>query len=66
MAGFAEELVTGLSRVSWEKVDVSFHDSWRKFEAHSVIQVIMVSFHPSLCLRSCIWQHHALGTVIAV
>lgn len=34
-----EELVTGLSRVSWEKVDVSFHNSRSKFAAHSVIQV---------------------------
>ena len=35
----AEELVTGLSRVSWEKVDVSFHNSKLRFAAHSVIQV---------------------------
>ncbi|XAR66098.1 hypothetical protein NMG60_11012178 [Bertholletia excelsa] len=34
-----EELVTGLSRVSWEKVDVSFHSSKLRFSAHSVIQV---------------------------
>ncbi|CAL5404811.1 unnamed protein product [Camellia sinensis] len=34
-----EELVTGLSRVSWEKVDVSFHSSRMRFAAHSVIQV---------------------------
>ncbi|XP_074319573.1 lipid droplet phospholipase 1-like [Silene latifolia] len=34
-----EELVTGLSRVSWEKVDVSFHTSRSRFSAHSVIQV---------------------------
>nr|GEV55079.1 putative lipase ROG1 isoform X1 [Tanacetum cinerariifolium] len=34
-----EELVTGLSRVSWEKVDVSFHNSKLRFAAHSVIQV---------------------------
>ncbi|KAL6977610.1 hypothetical protein U1Q18_026402 [Sarracenia purpurea var. burkii] len=34
-----EELVTGLSRVSWEKVDVSFHTSRLRFSAHSVIQV---------------------------
>jgi len=35
-----EGLVTGLSRVSWEKVDVSFHTSKQRFAAHSVIQVI--------------------------
>ncbi|XP_052174375.1 lipid droplet phospholipase 1-like isoform X2 [Diospyros lotus] len=34
-----EELVIGLSRVSWEKVDVSFHDSRLKSAAHSLIQV---------------------------
>ncbi|KAK3033240.1 hypothetical protein RJ639_033120 [Escallonia herrerae] len=34
-----EELVTGLSRVSWEKVDVSFHSSKMRFAAHSIIQV---------------------------
>ena len=45
----AEELVTGLSRVSWEKVDVSFHNSRSRFAAHSVIQVarvfVFVSFY---------------------
>ncbi|GFQ01036.1 putative lipase yor059c [Phtheirospermum japonicum] len=35
-----EELVNGLSRVSWEKVDVSFHSSRLKFAAHSIIQVL--------------------------
>lgn len=34
-----EELVTGLTRVSWERVDVSFHTSRLRFAAHSVIQV---------------------------
>ncbi|GAB2265456.1 hypothetical protein Dimus_000511 [Dionaea muscipula] len=35
-----EELAAGLSRVSWEKVDVSFHNiSMLRFAAHSVIQV---------------------------
>ncbi|XP_044467663.1 lipid droplet phospholipase 1-like [Mangifera indica] len=34
-----EELVTGLSGVSWEKVDVSFHSSRQRFAAHSLIQV---------------------------
>ncbi|KAF5731045.1 putative lipase ROG1 isoform X1 [Tripterygium wilfordii] len=34
-----EELVTGLSRVSWEKIDVSFHSCRKRFAAHSVIQV---------------------------
>ncbi|KAJ4952706.1 hypothetical protein NE237_029538 [Protea cynaroides] len=34
-----EEMVRGLSRVSWEKVDVSFHSSRQRFAAHSVIQV---------------------------
>ncbi|CAA6669833.1 unnamed protein product [Spirodela intermedia] len=34
-----EELVTGLTQLSWERVDVSFHRSKRRFAAHSVIQV---------------------------
>ncbi|KAF5456229.1 hypothetical protein F2P56_025733 [Juglans regia] len=40
-----EELVTGLSRVSWDKVDVSFHSCRQKFAAHSVIQVKDQSMH---------------------
>ncbi|KAL1816316.1 hypothetical protein DCAR_0520698 [Daucus carota subsp. sativus] len=41
-----EELVTGLSRVSWEKVDVSFHSgSIQRFAAHSVIQVKNENLH---------------------
>ncbi|XP_023552819.1 putative lipase YOR059C [Cucurbita pepo subsp. pepo] len=34
-----EELVTGLSRLSWEKVDVCFHKSRHRLAAHSIIQV---------------------------
>ncbi|XP_010933613.1 lipid droplet phospholipase 1 isoform X1 [Elaeis guineensis] len=34
-----EKLVTGLTRLSWERVDVSFHSSKQRFAAHSVIQV---------------------------
>ncbi|GJX06779.1 hypothetical protein Tco_0194711, partial [Tanacetum coccineum] len=34
------ELVTGLSRVPWEKVDISFHNSRSSIAAHSVIQVL--------------------------
>lgn len=34
-----EELLVGLSRVSWEKVDVSFHTSRQRAAAHSIIQV---------------------------
>ncbi|XP_020096013.1 putative lipase YOR059C isoform X3 [Ananas comosus] len=34
-----EELVTGLRRLSWERVDVSFHTSMQRFAAHSLIQV---------------------------
>ncbi|KAK8957025.1 hypothetical protein KSP39_PZI001208 [Platanthera zijinensis] len=34
-----EKLVIGLSRLSWEKVDVSFHSSKQRFAAHSIIQV---------------------------
>uniref|UniRef100_A0A453P7I6 DUF676 domain-containing protein n=2 Tax=Aegilops tauschii subsp. strangulata TaxID=200361 RepID=A0A453P7I6_AEGTS len=34
-----ERLLRGLKRVSWEKVDVSFHNSKARSAAHSVIQV---------------------------
>ncbi|XP_015877693.1 lipid droplet phospholipase 1 [Ziziphus jujuba] len=34
-----EELLTGLSRLPWEKVDVSFHSSRQRIAAHSIIQV---------------------------
>ncbi|CAL1405577.1 unnamed protein product [Linum trigynum] len=40
-----EELVTGLSRVSWEKIDASFHTSRLRLAAHSVIQVKDESMH---------------------
>ncbi|XP_058084446.1 lipid droplet phospholipase 1 isoform X2 [Magnolia sinica] len=46
-----EELVAGLSRVSWEKVDVSFHSSKRRFAAHSLIQVVVLC-KPVLMLNS--------------
>ncbi|XP_010941069.1 putative lipase C4A8.10 [Elaeis guineensis] len=34
-----EKMVIGLTRISWERVDVSFHSSRQRFAAHSVIQV---------------------------
>ncbi|KAJ4706537.1 alpha/beta-Hydrolases superfamily protein [Melia azedarach] len=40
-----EELLKGLSRVSWEKIDVSFHSSRQRFAAHSVIQVKDETMH---------------------
>ena len=40
-------MVNGLSRVSWEKVDVSFHNSLQWPVAHSIIQVLSLSL--SLC-----------------
>lgn len=49
----AEELVTGLSRVSWEKVDVSFHSSsLLRFAAHSVIQVASLPLSGCESVRS--------------
>ncbi|XP_078438128.1 alpha/beta-Hydrolases superfamily protein isoform X2 [Wolffia australiana] len=40
-----EELVNGLSQLSWERVDVSFHRSKMRFAAHSVIQVKNTILH---------------------
>lgn len=70
----AEELVAGLSRVSWEKVDVSFHASRQRFAAHSVIQVSLIlpsCMHPFvltavLCFL-VIWYenaNHLLGIIM--
>ncbi|GJW17530.1 putative ribonuclease H-like domain-containing protein [Tanacetum coccineum] len=54
-----KELVTGLSRVSWEKVDVSFHNSKSSIAAHSVIQVLNEAYQilndpvkRDMCVRS--------------
>nr|GMD02179.1 putative lipase YOR059C [Ipomoea batatas] len=47
-----EELVTFLSRVPWEKVDVSFHTSRMKFAAHSIIQLRCASAAPPLSINS--------------
>ncbi|CAN4095102.1 unnamed protein product [Withania somnifera] len=47
-----EELVIGLSRVSWDKVDVSFHSSRRRFAAHSVIQLAKIFKINWLCSLS--------------
>lgn len=40
-----EEMVTGLTKVSWQRVDVSFHTSKQRFDAHSTIQVKSYSSH---------------------
>ncbi|XP_008801790.1 lipid droplet phospholipase 1-like isoform X1 [Phoenix dactylifera] len=40
-----EKMVIGLTRVSWERVDVSFHSSRQRFAAHSVIQVKYYFMH---------------------
>ncbi|EOA15538.1 hypothetical protein CARUB_v10004970mg [Capsella rubella] len=34
-----EEMIHGLSQLSWERVDVSFHNSKQRYVAHSTIQV---------------------------
>ncbi|KAK7327715.1 hypothetical protein VNO77_21803 [Canavalia gladiata] len=34
-----EEMIRGLTQVSWERVDVSFHKSKQRYIAHSTIQV---------------------------
>lgn len=34
-----EKIVTALTRFSWERVDVSFHNSRQRFDAHNAIQV---------------------------
>ncbi|KAJ6808236.1 putative lipase [Iris pallida] len=34
-----EKMLNALTRLSWERVDVSFHNSIQRFDAHNVIQV---------------------------
>ncbi|XP_010433593.1 PREDICTED: uncharacterized protein LOC104717680 [Camelina sativa] len=34
-----EEMIHGLSQLSWERIDVSFHNSKQRYVAHSTIQV---------------------------
>ncbi|KAJ7549041.1 hypothetical protein O6H91_07G037600 [Diphasiastrum complanatum] len=40
-----EELVTKLTEVPWERVDVTFHGANQRFIAHSTIQVKRLSMH---------------------
>ncbi|KAH9678644.1 Integrase catalytic domain-containing protein [Citrus sinensis] len=40
-----EELVKGRSRVSWEKIDVSFHNCRQRFAAHRVTHVTLSLSH---------------------
>ncbi|KAM6552822.1 hypothetical protein CsatB_013584 [Cannabis sativa] len=39
MLGWEEEMIRGLTQVSWERVDVSFQKSRQRFIAHNTIQV---------------------------
>jgi hypothetical protein len=41
---FVEEMIRGLTRVPWERVDVSFRKSKQRFVAHSTIQVKFLSY----------------------
>jgi len=34
-----EKMIRGLTQVSWERVDVCFHKSWLRYNAHNNIQV---------------------------
>ncbi|ONK73504.1 uncharacterized protein A4U43_C04F32300 [Asparagus officinalis] len=40
-----EKLLTRLTTLSWERVDVSFHNSRQRFDAHNVIQVKDTTMH---------------------
>ncbi|KAH0979247.1 hypothetical protein GBA52_006424 [Prunus armeniaca] len=53
------ELLTGLSRVCWEKVDVSFHCSRHRFAAHSVIQSNCTLKRASQLIPFGRYRHHA-------
>ncbi|RRT72253.1 hypothetical protein B296_00034706 [Ensete ventricosum] len=62
---FAEMLVMGLTRLSWERVDVSI----QRFGAHSVIQVLTSNHFCYHFTHSCFWFfpfycEHSLATVV--
>ncbi|KAL6215533.1 hypothetical protein ACLB2K_014962 [Fragaria x ananassa] len=42
---FEEEMIRGLTKVSWERIDVSFSGSRQKYLAHSTIQVKTYCIH---------------------
>ncbi|XP_050364817.1 putative lipase ROG1 [Argentina anserina] len=42
---FEEEMIRGLTKVSWERIDVSFSGSRQKYLAHSTIQVKIYYIH---------------------
>ncbi|KAM5565611.1 putative lipase ROG1 [Rosa sericea] len=42
---FEEEMIRGLNKVSWERIDVSFSGSRQKYLAHSTIQVKTYCIH---------------------
>ena len=35
---YVEEMIRGLTQVTWERVDVSFHKSRQRYIAHNTIQ----------------------------
>lgn len=39
MADLEEEMIEGLTKVPWERIDVSFHESRQRYVAHNTIQV---------------------------
>ena len=62
---FAEMLVMGLTRLSWERVDVSI----QRFTAHSVIQVLASNHFCYHFSPLCFWFflfycEHSLATVV--
>ena len=74
---FSERMIQGLTQVSWERVDVCFHKSWLRYNAHNNIQVRFDSYWKKLlnyssivglaftCLANCgfiLQVTHQLGT----
>ncbi|KAI3753255.1 hypothetical protein L2E82_25303 [Cichorium intybus] len=39
---FEEDMIRGLTQKSWERVDVSFHNSTQRYAAHSTIQALNI------------------------
>nr|CAB3448156.1 unnamed protein product [Digitaria exilis] len=48
-----ERMIRGLTQVSWERVDVCFHKSWLRYNAHNNIQVRFDRYLKTICIFGC-------------
>lgn len=58
-----EEMLHGLGQLSWERVDVSFHNSKQRYVAHNTIQVSLII--GVLLTHWCVFKQHLYRMVLA-